>query len=60
VPLTTSVAFGGVDGGRLFITTAGGSGQPDGNGRGGLWAVDPGIQGPPATPWVDPAPELAR
>ncbi len=54
VPLTTSVAFGGVEGGRLFITTAGGSGQPGGNGRGGLWAVDPGIQGPSATPWLDP------
>ena len=60
VPLTTSVAFGGADGLRLFITTAGGSGQPDGSGRGGLWAVDPGIEGPPATPWVHPASNATR
>jgi sugar lactone lactonase YvrE len=48
---TTSVTFGGPDGSRLFITTAGGSGTPQGTGAGGLWAVDPGVQGPPATPW---------
>jgi sugar lactone lactonase YvrE len=60
VPLTTSAAFGGVDGGRLFVTTAGGSGQPDGTGQGGLWAVDPGIQGPPATPWLDPVRNATR
>jgi sugar lactone lactonase YvrE len=57
VPSVTSVAFGGVDGGRLFITTAGGTGQPDDSreGAGGLWAVDPGTGGPPATPWCYPA-----
>jgi sugar lactone lactonase YvrE len=60
VPLTTSVTFGGVDGARLFITTAGGSGQRDGSGRGGLWAVDPGIPGPPATPWLDPVRKATR
>jgi sugar lactone lactonase YvrE len=51
----TSVTFGGLDGSRLFITTAGGSGTPDGTGAGGLWAVDPGVHGPPATPWRGPA-----
>jgi sugar lactone lactonase YvrE len=54
VPCPTSVAFGGADGDRLFITTAGGSGQHQGNGAGGLWAVDPGIDGPPATLWRPP------
>jgi sugar lactone lactonase YvrE len=48
---TTSVTFGGPDGSRLFITTAGGSGAPEGTGAGGLWAVDPGVPGPPATRW---------
>jgi sugar lactone lactonase YvrE len=51
VAKTTSVAFGGAEGDRLFITTAGGDGQPDGSGRGGLWAVDPGTSGAPATVW---------
>jgi sugar lactone lactonase YvrE len=47
----TSVTFGGPEGSRLFITTAGGGGTPQGTGAGGLWAVDPGVQGPTATPW---------
>jgi sugar lactone lactonase YvrE len=63
-PFTTSVAFGGPRGDRLFITTAAeddrpagsgagsGSGSGVGPGAGGLWAVDPGIAGAPATPWV--------
>ena len=51
---TTSVAFGGPGGDRLFITSAGGDGAPDGSGRGGLWTVDPGTSGPPATVWCDP------
>jgi sugar lactone lactonase YvrE len=50
----TSVAFGGERGDRLFITTAGGEGLPQGTGAGGLWAVDPGIGGAPATPWRRP------
>jgi sugar lactone lactonase YvrE len=50
VPHPTSVAFGGPSGDRLFITTAGGAGR-GADGVGGLWAVDPGIGGPPATPW---------
>jgi len=54
VPTVTSVAFGGVGGDRLFITTAGGDGRPDGSGRGGLWAVDPGTSGLPTTVWRDP------
>jgi sugar lactone lactonase YvrE len=58
LPVThpTSVAFGGPDGSRLFITTAGGSGTPQGTGAGGLWAVDPGVQGPSATPWRGSSP----
>jgi sugar lactone lactonase YvrE len=58
LPVThpTSVTFGGPEGSRLFITTAGGSGAPQGSGAGGLWAVDPGVQGPPATPWRRSAP----
>ena len=54
VAKTTSVAFGGAEGDRLFITSAGGDGRPDGSGRGGLWAVDPGTSGSPATAWRDP------
>jgi sugar lactone lactonase YvrE len=50
VPCPTSVAFGGAAGDRLFITTAGGD-DARGTGAGGLWAVDPGVAGPPATPW---------
>ncbi len=50
----TSVAFGGVDGDRLFITTAGRHGGAEGEGEGGLWAVDPGTSGRPATLWHDP------
>jgi sugar lactone lactonase YvrE len=53
VPCPTSVAFGGIAGDRLFITTAGGD-DARGNGAGGLWAVDPGVTGPPATPWRRP------
>jgi sugar lactone lactonase YvrE len=53
VPRTTSVAFGGPGGDRLFITTAGGDGQPDGGGGGGLWVVDPGTSGRPASVWRD-------
>jgi sugar lactone lactonase YvrE len=55
----TSVCFGGPDGSRLFITTAGGSGTPQGTGAGGLWTVDPGMQGPPATPWRGSAGHIA-
>jgi sugar lactone lactonase YvrE len=47
----TSVTFGGPEGGRIFITTAGGSGTPEGTGAGGVWTIDPGVQGPPTTPW---------
>jgi sugar lactone lactonase YvrE len=49
----TCVAFGGSRGDRLFITTGEGDGprsRPS-RGDGGLWAVDPGVTGPPATPW---------
>jgi sugar lactone lactonase YvrE len=54
VPCPTSVAFGGPARDRLFITTAGGTG--DGNrgselGAGGLWVAEPGVTGPAATPW---------
>jgi sugar lactone lactonase YvrE len=54
VPEVTSVAFGGAQGDRLFITTAGGNGEPGGDGAGGIWTVDPGVTGPPATPWHRP------
>jgi sugar lactone lactonase YvrE len=49
----TCVAFGGSRGDRLFITTGGGDGPQSrpARGDGGLWAVDPGVTGPPATPW---------
>jgi sugar lactone lactonase YvrE len=47
----TSVTFGGPEGNRLFITTAGGSGTPQCTGAGGLWSLEPGVPGPPATPW---------
>ncbi len=64
VPAVTSVAFGGERTDHLFITTAGGRGmtvesdqaseptapRPD-EGAGGLWMLDAGISGPPATPW---------
>lgn len=53
VPCPTSVAFGGLVGDRLFITTAGGGDQRD-NGAGGVWTVDPGVAGPPAVPWRRP------
>jgi sugar lactone lactonase YvrE len=72
VASVTSVAFGGPRRDRLFVTTAGGPGMNHGAdagsssdptkpaGAGGLWAVDPGLTGPPATPWrplaaVDPS-----
>jgi sugar lactone lactonase YvrE len=48
----TSVAFGGLSGDRLFITTAG-QDRRGAVGAGGLWAVEPGIGGSPATPWRD-------
>jgi len=50
VPHPTSVAFGGPRGDRLFITTAGRDSRGTA-GAGGLWAVDPGMAGPPVTPW---------
>jgi sugar lactone lactonase YvrE len=56
----TSVAFGGVDGDRLFITTAGRQEAADGKGAGGLWAVDPGTSGRPATLWRDPTMSKGR
>jgi sugar lactone lactonase YvrE len=56
VPNVTSVTFGGTNGSRLFITTAGGQGRSDSSGAGGLWAVDPGVTGPPPTLWRDPVP----
>jgi len=54
VPCPTSLAFGGPHLDRLFITTGGGWGRPNSSGAGGLWSVDPGITGPPATPWQAP------
>ncbi len=59
VPDVTSVAFGGVHGDRLYITTAGGPGvgkparvdAPASAGAGGMYVVEPGITGRPATPW---------
>jgi sugar lactone lactonase YvrE len=54
VPCPTSVAFGGPAGDRLFITSGGGWGRPNSSGAGGLWAVDPGTTGAPATPWRAP------
>jgi sugar lactone lactonase YvrE len=64
VSSVTSVAFGGPRRDRLYVTTSGGpgmngapgtgpaaTGPPAPAGAGGLWAVDPGITGPPATPW---------
>jgi sugar lactone lactonase YvrE len=58
VPSVTSVAFGGPRRDRLFITTSGGPGMNHTGdrgsaplGAGGLWAVEPGLAGPPATPW---------
>jgi sugar lactone lactonase YvrE len=56
VPHPTSVAFGGPDGGRLFITTAGGAGRRHPGGVGGLWAVDPGVGGSPPPLWRHPSP----
>jgi sugar lactone lactonase YvrE len=50
IPYPTSVAFGGPSGDRLFITTAGRD-RRGADGVGGLWAVEPEIGGPPATPW---------
>lgn len=51
----TSCAFGGSDGSTLFITTARAgrstdalAGEPH---AGGLFVVEPGAAGPPATPW---------
>jgi sugar lactone lactonase YvrE len=53
VPHVTSVAFGGAHADRLYITTAGGAGVggPAGDGAGALYVAEPGITGPPATPW---------
>ena len=61
--MTTSCAFGGVDGATLFITTAAGA-LSDAERRaepyaGGLFAVRPGVTGPPATPWRDPTTDPA-
>jgi sugar lactone lactonase YvrE len=53
VPYPTSVAFGGQHGDRLFITTAGRD-APGAIGAGGLWAVEPGVVGAPATLWRAP------
>jgi sugar lactone lactonase YvrE len=47
----TSVTFAGPAGDRLFITTAGGDEPGAAAGAGGLWLVEPGVTGPPATPW---------
>jgi len=54
--LVTSCAFGGSDGGTLFITSATlglddvqRAAEPH---AGALFAVRPGVTGPPATPWV--------
>jgi sugar lactone lactonase YvrE len=55
VTYVTSCCFGGADRDRLFITTA--SRDLDAEGRrrepwaGGVWVAEPGIGGPPATPW---------
>lgn len=56
VPRPTSVAFGGPHRDLLFVTTAGGrtAAERRAHGAGGLWVVDPGVTGPPATPWVAP------
>ena len=44
----TSVAFGGSEYTDLFVTTAGGNGRGnDGTGAGGLFHLDPGVQGLP-------------
>jgi sugar lactone lactonase YvrE len=59
VPNVTSVTFGRSDGSRLFITTAGGRGRSEPSGAGGLWAVDPGVTGPPPTLWRTPRPVLS-
>src|SRR3546814_3625206 len=50
----TSCAFGGADGGRLFVTTAAGATGADLGG--GLFAVDGLASGPPAMTWRDPGP----
>jgi sugar lactone lactonase YvrE len=58
VPATqvTSCAFGGTDRSTLFITTARVGLGPDElhvqPHAGGLFVVEPGVTGPPATPWV--------
>ena len=53
---TTSCCFGGTAGDRLFITTATRDLDESGKLReplsGSVWAVEPGVTGPPATPWV--------
>jgi sugar lactone lactonase YvrE len=43
VPKPTSCTFAGD---VLYITTVGGAGP-----AGGMFAVRPGVSGPPATPW---------
>lgn len=59
--LVTSCAFGGSDGGTLFITSATvglddaqRSAEPH---AGALFSVRPGVIGPPATPWVPVRPQ---
>lgn len=66
----TSVAFGGRRRDRLYITTAGGVGVNQAGGAGvsqaggagglagGLFVLEPGVTGPPATPW-QPVPGVA-
>lgn len=55
VPQVTSCCFGGPAGDRLFVTTAREGLDPGEAARqplaGALFAVDPGVSGPPATPW---------
>ncbi len=55
VPHITSCAFGGDDGGTLFITTGRGALTSDDLARiphvGDVFAVRPGVAAPPATPW---------
>jgi D-xylonolactonase len=45
----SSVTFGGPDYGTAYVTTAGGEGDPavEGEGAGGLYAVDLGVAGTP-------------
>jgi sugar lactone lactonase YvrE len=55
----TSCAFGGGDGATLFITSARVGLTPEAlrlePHAGGLFVIEPGVAGPPATPWRPPA-----